>query len=228
MKNNFRNIIALGLAPILLLLASCSKSNDLPGGSAPEAEILIAHYPLSENGNDLTGLNAAMTLRNAPFLYGGIFCNGIYVYSPNTDYCLAESPPINSFPFESFSISMDFFVTEKVNQPVWVIGKGCRWLGFYLSVDGTVELLYNNSNHLLTPKSYTINEWHNAKISYDGAEASIFLDNSLAGTLKFGNGYVPLDYGACGTADTEIGVTNYSNGVVFRGYVKNLKVYRLK
>jgi hypothetical protein len=38
---------------------------------------------------------------------------------------------------------------------------------------------------------------------------------------------VPLNYAICGLSDTEIGVTNYSNGIVFKGYVKNLKVYNL-
>jgi hypothetical protein len=227
MKINFRHTISPGLAAIVLL-ASCSKSNDLSPDNALPQEQLIAYYPLMGNGDDLTGNNSAMTLYNAPFQNGGVYCNGIYAYPQGADYCLAESPPINSFPFESFSISMDFFVTEKVGQPVWIIGKSCRWLGFYLSGDGTVALLYNNWDFLATPKTYSANQWHNAKISFDGTTAKIFLDNSLAGSLKFGNGYVTLNYGGCGPSDTEIGVTNYSNGAVFKGYVKNLKVYNVK
>src|SRR4030095_16510179 len=176
MKNNFRHFIAWGLVAILLL-GSCSKSDDSMRADSPLEEILIAHYPLSGDGNDLTGLNAAMILHNAPFQNGGIYCNGVYVYSPYPDYCLAESPPINSFPFESFSISMDFLVTARLDQPVWIIGNSCRWLGFYLSNDGTIKLLYNNWDYLVTPKTYSLNEWHNAKISYDGKTAKIFLDD---------------------------------------------------
>lgn len=97
--------------------------------------------------------------------------------------------------------------------------------GFYLQADGTVALLYNNSNFLTTPKTYSLNEWHNAKISFDGTIVNIFLGNSLAGSLKFGNGYVELNSTTCGTSDTEIGTTNYSNGEVFKGYVRNLEVY---
>ena len=73
-----------------------------------------------------------------------------------------------------------------------------------------------------------MNEWHNAKISYDGTTVNIFLDDILASSLKFGDGYVPLNYGSCGLTDTEISVTNYSNGAVFKGHAKELKVYRLQ
>ncbi len=227
MKNNLKHAIAPALV-FIFLLAGCSKSGDsLPGDPTLE-EQLIAHYPLTENGNDSTSLNVAMTLHNAPFQNGGVYSNGGYVYSPGPDYCIVESPAINSFPFKSFSISMDFLVTEKFGQPVWIIGKSCRWLGFSLSGDGTVAMLYNNWDYLFTKKAYSVNKWHNAKISYDGTTAKIFLDNEVAGSLKFGNGYVPLNYDLCGPSDTEITVTNYSNGTVFKGYVKNLKVYRLQ
>jgi len=227
MKINPRQIITRGLVPILLLVG-CSKSHDSASDGSPSQEQLIAYYQLMGNGNDLTGLNTPMTLHNAPFQNGGVYCNGIYTYPQGVDYCLAESPPISSFPFESFSISLDFFVTDKMAQPVWIIGKSCRWLGFYLSDDGTVALLYNNWDFLATAKKYNLNQWHNAKISYDGNTAKIFLDNSLAGSLKFGNGYVQLNYGSCGASDTEITVTNYSNGTVFKGYIKNLKVYSIR
>ena len=225
MKIKLSHIIFFALA-LVTLLASCSKSDD--SAPPPPQELLIAHYPLISDGADLTGLNSPMNLHNAPFQNGGIYCNGIYSISSDPTYCLAESPPINSFKFESFAISMDFFVTERVRQPVWIIGKSCRWIGFYLDYNGTVSLLYNNWDLLTTPKTYSLNEWHNAKISYDGHTANIFLDNILAGSLKFGNGYVPLNYGACGPLDTEIGVTNYSNGEVFKGHVKDLKVYSLQ
>jgi hypothetical protein len=222
MKIKAHFLIVLAVA-IVVLLSNCSKTDKLA-----QQELLIANYALINDSVDHTGLNAPMTLQNTPFQNGGIYCNGIYSYSPNPDFCIAQSPPINSFDFKSFSINMDFFVSEKRTQPVWVIGTSCRWLGFYLYADGTIAMLYNNSNVLTTPKTYSLNEWHNAKISFDGTTANIFLDSSLAGSLRFGDGYVPLNSGTCGTADTEIGVINCSNGEVFKGYVRNLKVYRLQ
>jgi len=176
------------------------------------------------DGIDVTGFNDKMTLINAPFENGGIYCNGLYIHG-DPDYCLAQTPPIKGLKFNSFSISIDFFVSEKITQPVWIIGTSCRWLGFYLQDDGTVALLYNNWDFLTTSMTYSINEWHNAQITFDGTTTVISLDGLEAGFLKFGNGYVPLDYDKCGLTDTEIGVTNFSNGHVLEGWVKNLTVY---
>jgi len=224
MKSQSYHIIT-HLLVVILLLSSCSKTADK---TPPKQLQLIARYPLTSDGLDLTGLNNGMTLKNTPFENSGIYCNGIYQYSSDSNYCVALTPPINSFDFNSFSISMDFLVSEKRTQPVWVIGTGCRWLGFYLHDDGTIALLYNNADVLPTSKSYSLNQWHNANISYDGLTVSIFLDSALAASMKFGNGYVPLEYTSCGGSDTEIGVVNYSNGEVFKGYIRNLEVYTLK
>ena len=190
---------------------------------------LIAQYPLLSDGKDITGLNNTMTLINAPFENGGVYCNGLYIHG-DLNYCLAQTPPINNFKFSSFSISADFLVTKRKTQPVWIIGSNCRWLGFYLNDNGTVALLYNNWDFLQTTINYSLNEWHNAQITFDGTTAAIFLDNVSAGTLKFGDGYVKLNYDGseCGTSDTEIGVTNYSNGQVLEGYIRNLVVYSPK
>jgi hypothetical protein len=175
---------------------------------------LIAFYPLSINGNDELGNNAQMTLTNAPFQNGGIFCNGIYTS------CSASTPPINNFTFNSFTISADFLVTENLTQPVFVCGQGCRWLGFYLKADGTVDLFYNNSNHLSSSITYGLNQWNNAKVTYDGTTVNMYLNNILACSVQ-----IQLDYSICGTSDTKIGVTNWSNGQGLKGYYKNLKIY---
>jgi hypothetical protein len=210
---------------LIILLSNCSKTDDPVPDDPVLQKILIAQYPLISDGIDITGLNEAMTLTNAPFQKGGIYCNGIYRHSSDPDFCVAQSPPINSFKFQSFSISVDFFVSEIKTQPVWIIGTSCRWLGFYLFDDGTVALLYNNWDFLTTTKTYSLNEWQNGQITFDGTTVKIFLDNVLAGSLKFGDGYVPLNYDFCGTSDTEIGVTDYSNGQVLNGYIRNLTVY---
>ena len=208
---------------MISLMMSCSKSD-----SPPPPSKLIAHYPLESDALDLTGLNGPMILINTPFQNGGIYCNGQYGYTGNLSACHAQTQPIFGLDYKSFSVSMDFYVTEIRTQPVWVIGSACRWLGFYLLDDGTISLLYNNANHFKTSKSYSLNEWHNSKIAFDGTVVEIFLDNVSAGSLKFGDGYVPLDYTTCGINDNDIGVTNFSNGDVLKGFVKQLKVYSPK
>jgi len=208
-------------AALMVLLSHCSNSNN---DEQPEA-LLIAHYPLTSDAIDVTGRNDAMTLVNTPFEDGGIYVNGIYRYSSDPNYSTAESPDLFSLNFKSFSISADFKVQENRNQPVFVVGASCRVIGFYLTEFGTVDLLYNNWDHLSTETSYALNTWHNAKISFDGTTAKLFYDDKLAGSLKFGDGYVPLNFESCRDDDTKILVTNYSSGQNLKGYIKNLQVY---
>lgn len=203
---------------LMLLMLNCSKSNDV------DLSHLIAHYQLATDAVDLTGKNTQIKLQNAPFEQGGVYCNGIYSYS-GTNPCRVETPPIADLNPEALMVSIDFNATEIKAQPVWVLGTGCRWLGFYLMDDGKIALLYNNANWLKTNMSYSLNKWHNAKISYDGTTVNIYLDDALAGTLKFGDGYVSLDYASCSYNDFEISLTNYANGQVFKGWVKELKVF---
>jgi hypothetical protein len=84
----------LGVA-LIALFSNCSKEETAP------QELLIAHYPLISDGIDLTGNNAAMTLQNTPFQNGGIYCNGIYVYSAEPNFCVAQTPPIRFFSISS-------------------------------------------------------------------------------------------------------------------------------
>jgi hypothetical protein len=175
---------------------------------------LIAYYPLLINGNDELGNNDPMTLTNTEFQNGGIYCNGIY------NECVAITPSINNFNFNSFIISADFLVTENRTQPVFVCGRGCRWLGYYLNADGKLYLLFNNNKYLASNVTYSLNQWHNAQITYDGTAVNMFLDNILACSTN-----ILLDYTVCGPYDTNIGVTNYGSGMGLIGYFKNLKIY---
>src|SRR6267142_2430452 len=198
----------------MLLLSDCSRTDDL----APR-KTLLAEYPLQSDSKDHRGLNGAMTLTNAPFQNGGVYCNGVYDYSSGPNPCTALSPAIKWFNFRSFSIGADFLVSEKKTQPVWIIGAGCRWLGFNLDADGTVALLYNNASVLATQKTYSLNEWHNAQITYDGTTVKMLLDGVLATSIKLSD--AELNYAPCGISDTQIGVSNNSNGTELNGYIRN-------
>jgi hypothetical protein len=212
------SIVSVVVLIIISALASCEDSDET--GPVVE-ENLIAHYPLQNNDKDVTELNGPATLTNAPFQSGSIYCNGIYTSfaGPNPDGCVVETPAINSINLESFGISVDFNVGEKRTQPVWVIGVCARWLGFILNDDGKISLLYNNHNLMSTNTSYSLNQWHTAKIIYNNTTATIYLDEVLAGSIEFTPDL------ACSNTDTVIGVTNYSNGGVFKGNIKNIKVY---
>jgi hypothetical protein len=53
---------------LAVLLVNCSKSDDVVPQKEPEKhKVLIAHYPLINDGLDVTGLNAPMNLQIRPF-----------------------------------------------------------------------------------------------------------------------------------------------------------------
>jgi hypothetical protein len=183
---------------------------------------LVASYPLTTDSLDETGKNGPITLDNAPFADGGVFSNGIYIYAWVPDFCLIETPQLNALDFGLFAISVEFKVSARPPSspwPVFVGGKHSRWIGYNLSSDGTVALLYNNDKSISSTQEFSLNVWHTATIVYSMATEScwFYLDSQLAGTATF----ALIELG-----DKTISNTNFSNGMVFHGWMRNLKVYR--
>ncbi len=196
-------------------------------GIAPEEDNtnLIAHYPLLSDGIDITGQNSPMTLRNAPFQNGGVYCNGIYDLDFPTTGCKVMTPSrINGFNINSFTISMDFMITQlfsstTYSHPVFIGGTSSRWIGFchyYEAGLEKVSFLTNNSDYTKTQTSISLNQWHNAKIVYKDNVVYVYMDDILIATKS-----AILN----SSGDYNVGATNYSNATVFKGYLKNLKVY---
>jgi M6 family metalloprotease-like protein len=70
---------------------------------------LIAHYPLVSNASDITGNYPDMTIINAPFSNGGIYCNGIF---ENEGFYDVYTPVINQISYDR----VKFYVEFKVEQ----------------------------------------------------------------------------------------------------------------
>lgn len=184
---------------------------------------LIARYPLDSNPNDTTGNYGPMTLTNAPFQDGGIYCNGIYEYSGNSNWCEAVTPWISKFNFRTFSIQAKFKVSEYYSspKPVFVCGWSYRWLSFWLWSDSTVAMMYPEYATLRSNIRCSIDTWHEATITYDSISGvgKFYLDTTLAGAVQFH--FTQADLG-----DTNISITysGYSN-TVFNGILSDLRIY---
>jgi hypothetical protein len=175
----------------------------------------MAQYPLTSNGNEASNLTTPMILVNAPFVAGGVYCNGIY--EGNAGYCKVSTPKITGFNFNQFSISAQFKAAEVKDMPVFVGGNSYRWIGFYLFANGHVGLLYNNSNKKDCGLSYNTTSFYTATVTYNGTTARLYLNGTLACTQNFA-----LSQGG----DSDIGTTNYGTGGVFKGTFGNLRIYR--
>ena len=198
---------------IVLVLASLS----LPPWATASVE--IAHYPLLSDGLDTTGNNDPMTLENAPFQDGGVYCNGVYWNSSDPDRYLVETPYLESLDFEAFAISAEFKISQHTYRcPVFVGGHTGRWMGVETQLDGTISLLYNNSTVVPSSEVVSLDEWHRALITYDGATdvGNLYLDGRLACSATFVIEHVDR---------RNISTQNFSNGLAFEGYFRELIVY---
>lgn len=191
-----------------------------------QTDSLIAYYPLASTPNDTTGQSDPMILSNTPFLGGGIYCNGIYQFSGIPDWCQAETPILPASFFESFTVSAKFKVDSIGNPPfqfetaVLSGGSEYRWIACILKEDSTVALKYNNFNYKASSLHFTMNNWHEFKITYNTIDTTtrLYLDDVLACSVQakliHGNQY-----------DRTFSVTDGSVGNTFKGFLKDLKIY---
>ncbi len=189
----------------------------LPMQPSAGTPLLIAQYPLADSANDATGNYGPITVQNAPFQEGGVYCNGVYVYSNQSNPCLIQTPLLDNLNLRSFSIAARFKADDARKMPVFVGGNSARWMAFYLLADGQVGLLYNNQNFQSCTGRYTPNTWHQGLLTYDGTTGRLYLDRQFACSADFD---IVDKYG-----DKNVSTTNYSNGAVFKGVLSNLQVF---
>ena len=191
----------------------------------PQQNVLIAHYPLNFTPNDTTGNFGPMTLTNTPYQDGGINCNGIYINSAAGGGCHAETPILPSSIFKSFVVIANFKVSSysDIARPVFMGGAFYRWIGFNLQPDSTVALLYNQDHKQTSATHYSLNTWHEAKITYDSSNAvgELYLDGTLACSANF-----IIEHGT-GATDRTFGITNFGaiDEEVFKGIIHDLKIF---
>lgn len=183
---------------------------------------LLAHYPLISNTSDATGNYPDMTLINTPFSNGGIYCNGIY---EGQGLCNAHTAVIDQISYERLTFYVEFMVehyNSSYQNPVLVAGAGSvdRWLGFAVLPNGKYSLNADNFNEVaVSTTTCTLNVWHTASITYDNSTNSgkLYIDGSMVceATFTFSRQY----------AHKSIGMVNYSSGLAFTGFLRNIKIY---
>jgi len=177
---------------------------------------LLAYYTLNNTDLDSANIYSSINTGTGFFIEDGIYCDGV-------EYSCIQTPPITALNYQNFSISADFRVDEypQYQMPVFVGGEQWRWIGFNLYPNGNVGLLYKNQELYECPGQYNLNTWHNALVTYDGSNGNLYLDNNLICTITFtivANG---------GDADKNISSSNYSNATALKGFIRNLKVYKM-
>ncbi|MCA9940293.1 MAG: PASTA domain-containing protein [Anaerolineales bacterium] len=176
---------------------------------------LLAFYPLARNGREVTGRNDDLDLQAISFVDEAAYCNGQYDLN-NASGCRIQTPQISGMNFNRFTIAVEFKADELANRPVFIGGRGYRWIGFVLKSDGGIRLKYNNSNYADCTVTYQAGRWYSARVIYNQGEARLYLNGVLGCTVSF-----TIDHGN----NANVMVTDYSNATLFKGYIRNLQIY---
>jgi hypothetical protein len=188
-------------------------------------EALIAYYPLDHRPEDITGNNPGMILENTSYTDNSIYCNGIYRFSANPNYCDAYTPEILTISYDELTLCVEFKITDTADyyNPVLVAGAGAghdRWIGF--AVHSDCKFALHGSNFALQAKSdeeCQIDNWYEARITYNSSitRGDLYINGNLVCSSYF---TFDLNF-----AHKSVGITNYAGGRVFKGYLRNLKIY---
>ena len=216
------NITSVGIGtsptPAITALPAAGVTDTPPLPTIQYPQGLIAHYPLTADLNDATGNNDPMTAQNAPLVPGsGLSCNGKYLAVDPTG-CEIETPRLTTLDLGAFTISVQFLVPDVWNipNPVFVGGPGWRWLAYELNKDGSIQLIYNNSQAVACSVTYQLNTWHLATITYDGQTATLYLDKtpgcSATAALETNN-------------EKRVLALNPADGTTFYGMLRELRIY---
>ena len=198
---------------------------------------LLAHYPFTNDSSssnfykDITNNHSNVTDQstnaNSNVDYKGIYSDGIYCVGNCNNGGPIKTPSINIDRTKSFSFELDFKMDELKNMPILVAGTSYRWLGIEVNSSGNPGILYNNATRTYDSNTQLVsNKWYRAKIEYDFGVIKLYIDNNLVKTAGSTSSSITFTAEAQGTTFDEVLTNyNYSNGQVYKGYWKNLKVF---
>ncbi len=183
---------------------------------------MIAHFPLTTNGNDETGNHTEMTLINAPLSADGAYSNGIYSGGGDTTACTIETPTLTQWDLATlgFAVSVEFKIEEipSLSTPVIIAGGSWRHLGIIYEPDGTFSLNVNSTIYTSTTP-YTLNTWMEGHVIFNVStnEALLYIDGNMAQSQTV----TVLEH----HNERDISNTHYGLGQTFKGNMRNLKAY---
>lgn len=195
---------------VLLFALNASSAQD----HIPTAWDLIAHYPLSEDANDVTGNTNPMLLTNAPFVDGSLFLNGIYIGDPGG--CEARTEQLDAINLRSVAASLEFKTDSVRLGAVLGISSSFRIATVWTLADSLFGFSTNVGSIRETSLAITPGQWQGATIVILNDSMRLYVDGVLGATLA-----TPEDLGP----DKDIRFDNSSSGFTFLGTVRNLKIY---
>ena len=204
---------------------------------------LIAYFPLGGNLNDSTG-TTRMTEIGATFSENSLYLNGEYDdgMKGETGYQVIVELDRSKFDYDDFTVSLDFKLEEFLSPRNTILAGGVlsRWF-IIRSKNGNLTLTFNNNkidkpidlNH----EDLLMNKWYRVICSVDVKGKSVLtlvrslelenfpeltniVENRLDDVFVFD--VTKTEYRE---TDKKLTFTDYSSGNVFKGWVRNIRVF---
>jgi len=193
---------------------------------------LLAHYSFNGNGQDDAGLNPDFHLVNTEFVENTLYLNGDYEYNrTGTGYrAVAHTAKLN---YQTFSIVLRFKLAKAAKGANLITGgTSFRWFGLRFSNKGGGQLIvyFNNGNSATKVKGTMVRPevWTLIACTVDlpNHRVIVYQDGKNVGAIDLPRGFVlnALKQDTEGE-DKVWSFANYSNGVVFHGWVDDFAVY---
>lgn len=200
----------------IAVLAAATAASPL----AAQSPQLLAFYPLVADLLDATNQNGPAVLYGTPPPAppsNGECLNGIYYY--NTGGQDIRTPVFNSLNTNDCEIDVEFYINgfQPYNAPVLMGGHLWRWLGIYLTPNGTVGIKYNNSNLAWSSTTLSLGNWYSASLKCQNGTALLYINSTLVLSATVGMIVDGNNKNVC--------TNDYSNGTAFFGCIRNLLVY---
>lgn len=186
----------------------------------------IAHYGFEGGVNDSTGRQQPFVLEKPGLVDQGSLCTKELLW-------LAETPVLEDFDYRSFTVALDFLISEfdPFSGNILSGGPSYRWfsLDTYSGLLTVCFSLKDSSRCVPLPAApLTTNKWYKVAASVDLAAGTIrvHLDGKTVGVIRCGAG---AEFNVTGTAyettDRVFSLRNYGNASILRGCIDNLQVY---
>jgi hypothetical protein len=204
---------------------------------------LIAYYGFEKDDGDASGFHGRPEMRNTTFVENSLYLNGDYDggIQEGSKKAYRLNVPVPMLRYELCTVSLAFKpldfdrTTDGSNsRRVNIVTGGGMWLPRWFDLDvsssGNLELAFNDRafQHEFSNAAVCLNEWNSITCSIDLSKRVVilYLNGMRLPDLQLPNEFVLDVIGNPSHAKAKLfSFTNYGNGTVLHGYIRDLIVY---
>ncbi len=190
--------------------------------------VVVSHFSYSQQARILSHLTFSQNMHEEDWgrtefnhlqmTEEGAYLEGIY---GGADETIITANP-SGFNLADFSIGVEFKIEELPKYPagknVVSVGRCGRFVNLHVTQDGYLEMQLNNGDvRRKSAGKVIVNQWQKVFFNFNQNAQKAELYQNGKKILEISH---LMDFGICGMV-TDISTTNYGNGNVFKGYLKD-------